>query len=226
MNPSTIRDALRKRRFIILELLIAAAILAAGFTGLLPFSATPYLVVFGAIALWLRGEGFRGVGLQRPSSWGRTLIIGLGAGIAYQFLSLYVLEPLIARFTGGLPDVSLFRPLIGNWGFLFLSLLVSWTVAAFGEEFVYRGHLMNRIAEVAGRKAAAWLVGLVVTSVLFGLGHVYQGTAGVITTGLNGLVFGVLYIASRRNLWVPILAHGAMDTAGFLLIFLGRYPGL
>jgi membrane protease YdiL (CAAX protease family) len=226
MNFGTFRDALRKRRFLIPELLVAAVILAAGFLGLLPFSATPYFVVFSAVALWLRGEGCRGVGLQRPSSWGRTVLIGLGAGIAYQFLSLHVLEPLIARFTGGLPDVSLFRPLIGSWGFLLLSMAVSWTVAAFGEEFMYRGYLMNRIAEIAGGKAAAWGVALVVTSVLFGLGHLYQGTAGVITTGLNGLIFGVLYLVSRRNLWIPILAHGAMDTVGFLLIFLGRYPGL
>jgi membrane protease YdiL (CAAX protease family) len=227
MNLGNIRETLRdKRRFIIHELLIAAAILAAGFAGILPFTATPFLAVFGAIVLWLRGEGGRGVGLQRPSNWGRTLLFGLTAGVAYQFFSLYVLEPLIARFTGELPDVSLFRPLIGNWGFLLLSLVVAWTIAAFGEEFVYRGYFMNRIAEVAGGKAAAWLAALVVTSVIFGLGHLYQGTAGVITIGLNGLVFGVLYLVSRRNLWIPIVAHGVMDTVGFLLIFLGRYPGL
>ena len=164
--------------------------------------------------------------MERRSNWGRSLLFGLAAGVAYQFLSLYVLEPLIARFTGGLPDVSMFTPLIGNWGFLLLSLAVAWTLAAFGEEFVYRGYFMNRLALLAGGKSAAWVLALLVTSAVFGLGHLYQGTAGVITVGLNGFVFGVLYLVSRRNLWIPIVAHGAMNTVGFLLIFLGRYPGL
>jgi membrane protease YdiL (CAAX protease family) len=227
MNLSAIRDDFSdKRHFRIPELLIAVALVAAGFGGILPFAATPFLAVFGGIILWLRREGFRGVGLERRPNWGRTLLLGFAGGAAYQYFSLYVIEPLIARFTGALPDVSLFRPLIGNWGFLLLSLAVAWTIAAFGEEFVYRGYFMNRIAQIAGGKRAAWLLALAVTSGLFGLGHLYQGLSGVITIGLNGLVLGLFYLVSRRNLWIPILVHGAMDTVGFLLIFLGRYPGL
>jgi len=49
------RDALRAQRFLVPELALAAAILLAGFAGMLPFSATPYLVVFGVLSLWLRG---------------------------------------------------------------------------------------------------------------------------------------------------------------------------
>jgi membrane protease YdiL (CAAX protease family) len=47
----------------------------------------------------------------------------------------------------------------------------------------------------------------------------------MISTGISGLVFGILYLATKRNLWTAILAHGAYDTVGFLLIFLGEYPG-
>jgi hypothetical protein len=81
------------------------------------------------------------------------LLLGFAGGVVYQYFSLYMLEPLIARFTGALPDVSLFRPLIGNWGFLLLSFAVAWTVAAFGEEFVYRGIIGNSI--VACRRNTA-----------------------------------------------------------------------
>jgi hypothetical protein len=48
----------------------------------------------------------------------------------------------------------------------------------------------------------------------------------VIATGLSGLVFGVSYLASGRNLWAPVIAHGVYDTVGFALIFLGKYPGM
>jgi uncharacterized protein len=66
----------------------------------------------------------------------------------------------------------------------------------------------------------------VLTSTLFGVVHLYQGTSGIIATGLSGLVFGASYLASGRDSWAPVIAHGVHDTVGFALIFLGRYPGL
>src|SRR2546430_7023968 len=73
MEPGGFRDALRAQRFLLPELLVAAAILAAGFAGILPFSATPFLVVFGVLSLWLRGQGPRAVGLAFRSDWVRTV---------------------------------------------------------------------------------------------------------------------------------------------------------
>jgi len=57
------------------------------------------------------------------------------------------------------------------------------------------------------------------------VGHQYQGPSGMITAGLGGFVFGLLYLVAGRNLWVSVIAHGMMDTVGFLLLFLGKYPG-
>ena len=223
--PGGFRDALRARRLVLPELLVAAAILAAGFAGILPFSATPFLLVFGVVSLWLRGEGARAVGLAFRSDWGRTVLLGLGAGVGYQGFSLYVAEPAIARLTGKLPDVSLFAPLAGNVHFLLISLAVAWTLAAVGEEFVYRGYLLTRIARGLGDTPRVWLGALAVTTILFGVGHRYQGASGMISAGLGGFAFGLLYLATGRNLWVAVIAHGTMDTLGFLLLFLGRYPG-
>ena len=97
MEPGGFRDAPRAQRFLLLELLVAAAILAAGFAGMLPFSATPVLLVFGVCSLWLRGEPARAVGLACRADWRRTVLVGAGAGIGYQGLSLYVIEPALAR---------------------------------------------------------------------------------------------------------------------------------
>ena len=212
--------------FLLPELLVAAAILAAGFAGILPFSATPFLVAFGVISLWLRREGARAVGLAFRADWGRTVLLGIGAGAGYQGFSLYVAEPVLARLTGKLPDVSLFAPLEGNLHFFLISLTVAWTLAAFGEEFVYRGYLLRRIAQVLGDEPRAWRAALVTTSILFGVGHVYQGLSGAISAGLGGFVFGLLYLATDRNLWVCVIAHGTTDTLGFLLLYLGKYPGV
>jgi membrane protease YdiL (CAAX protease family) len=210
----------------IAELLLAIAIMFAGLEGYLPFTSTPYLLAVGAAFLWWRGPGWRAIGLRRPERWGRALAVGAGLS-TYQFASLYVVEPLVARLTTGeLPDVSMFATLAGDEIQLVFWLVISWTLAAFMEEMVYRGWLTARIAELAGLSRAAWVIGILATSVLFGLAHLYQGTSGVITTGLSGLLFGAAYLTSGRNLWVAILAHGLTDTIGFVMIYLGVYPGV
>ena len=223
-------------RFLLLEVAIALGLLAGGLQGLIPFGGTPVLVALGTLSLWLRGEGARGVGLRRAPpaptpSWRRVVLLGVSVGIGYQLLSLYVVEPLTARFIGKLPDVSMFTALKGNVRLFLVYTGVSWTLAGFGEEFVYRGYLLNRIAQLLSRGGGlgargAWIAALGATTVLFGLGHVYQGASGVIDTGLAGLVFGVLYILGSRNLWAPIIAHGVADTTAFALLYLGRYPGV
>ena len=208
------------------ELLVAILIIVGGLVGIIPFSSTPFVLLFGWLVLRLRGVGWRDLGLRRPTSWRSTLLLGVAIGIGYQYFSLYALEPLLARVTGNLPDVSQFAPLIGNTFLLFLSLIVSWTLAAFGEELVYRGYLMNRVADLVGANRAGLLISLIAVSILFGISHLYQGTSGIIVITLHGLLLGALYLATGRNLWVPIIAHGVNDTVGFILIFLGKYPGL
>src|SRR5438128_12660067 len=93
VTPGGFRDALREQRFLLPELLVAAAILVAGFAGILPFSATPFLVVVGVLSLWLRGQGPRAVGLAFRSDWVRPVSAGMGAGIVSQAFLLYVAEP-------------------------------------------------------------------------------------------------------------------------------------
>jgi membrane protease YdiL (CAAX protease family) len=217
---------LGSRAFAAVELLIATLIIVGGLVGIIPFSSTPFLLLFGWLMMWLRGVGWRNLGLRRPTSWRSTLLLGIVIGVGYQYFSLYILEPLIARLTGNLPDVSQFAPLIGNTFFLVMSLLVSWTLAGFGEELVFRGYLMNRVADLVGSNRSGWLISLIVVSILFGITHFYQGISGIIVITLHGLLLGALYLATGRNLWVPIIAHGLNDTVGFILIYLGKYPGL
>ena len=193
---------------------------------LLPASGTPFLLIYAWLALRIGGQGWRDVGLRPPQRWRNAAILGVGGGVGYQMVSLYIVEPAIARFTGTLPDVHLFAPLVGDVRFLLLSLGVAWTLAAFGEEMVYRGYLQHRLAELAGGRRGGLAFAILVASVLFGLAHLYQGVSGVLATGLSGAVFAALQLAGGGSLWVSILAHGAYDTVGFVLIFAGRYPGL
>lgn len=208
-----------------LELLLAG-LLAWGNFPYVPFGNTVGLLLLGSASLWLRGTGWRAIGLQRPRSWVKTLAWSIGLGIASQVLDLQIATPLLTRITGHAPDLSNFRSMIGSVPQLLYWLAVSWSFAAFGEEMVYRGYILNRAADALGRSWLAWVFAAILSSALFGLTHNYQGIAGVIDVAVFALIPVIAYLLSGRNLWIPILAHGIGDTIAFALIFFHRYPGL
>jgi membrane protease YdiL (CAAX protease family) len=214
------RHLLRDNKlFIAAELLVALLIIVAYLAGLLPLSETPYLFFLGWVSLWLHGLGWGAVGFKRPASWRRTILIGIAVGVAYQFLVSYGLEPLVTLLTRKPTDLSQFAPLKGNVSLLLIFLVLVWVIGAFGEELVYRGYLMNRVAELAGGGRRAWAMSLIVVSVLFGVMHLYQGISGIVVNMAAGLIYGALYLQTGRNLWLSIIVHGVYDTVGLLLIF-------
>jgi membrane protease YdiL (CAAX protease family) len=100
-------------------------------------------------------------------------------------------------------------------------LLLVWTFAAFGEEIAYRGYLLRRAADLGKGSATACWVGIVAVSVLFGYGHSYKGPAGILDSGVAGLILGAAYMLSGQNLWASILAHGLIDTFWLAVVFFG-----
>jgi membrane protease YdiL (CAAX protease family) len=56
---------------------------------------------------------------------------------------------------------------------------------------------------------SVWL-GLLVSSVIFGLAHAYQGRSGILGTGILGAIFGIVFIVSG-SLIPGQLLHTAMD---------------
>lgn len=88
----------------------------------------------------------------------------------------------------------------------------------FYEELLARGFLLTRCRTLF---AGTWPP-VLISSVLFGLGHVYQGWFGVVQTTLVGVVFAYLVLRWGR-LWPVILAHGALNTVS--LAFLRAMAG-
>ena len=62
--------------------------------------------------------------------------------------------------------------------------------AGIEEELVYRGFLFAYLAAwLPGAPAAVFIV---LAGLVFGLGHLYQGAAGIVKTGTLGVLFGVV----------------------------------
>lgn len=210
----------------VLELVFVVSLVVADANRLVPFSKTPFYFVLGWISLRVRRVGWHGVGFALPRGWPRALAFGVVAGLVLEVFSSGVVEPGLAGLFGRTADLSDFRPLVGNGRLLLLVLAANWTLGAFGEELVYRGYLMNRVARLAGGTPAAWAASLVAVSALFGWGHVDQGVTGQVQAAIDGLMLGLLYLATGRNLLVPIVSHGVSNTLAFVLIYYGHYPGL
>lgn len=86
------------------------------------------------------------------------------------------------------------------------------------EEFYVRGLFLNIVEEFAKSKDNKTEIAIIVSSVVFGLGHI-PGIIGmgigvmlfkVISTIGMGLYFGTIY-KKTGNLWVPIIMHSFID---------------
>jgi membrane protease YdiL (CAAX protease family) len=83
-------------------------------------------------------------------------------------------------------------------------------------EEVQRGFILHRFDRYLGGAVP----GLIIFSILFGLGHIDQGYDAALATGVLGAAWGGLYLA-RRSIIAPMVSH-----AGFNLAQLVNYVAL
>lgn len=219
-----LKKALSSRIGIFVQLAIAIAlVLAANLLDIIPMSETPYLLVLAILSMKLQKQDWSQLGLNLPANWGKTILIALVVAIAVQGIGIFFLDDLIANLVGSEADLSSFEEIKGNTELLLLYLALIWTLAAFGEEISYRGFVMTKMAELIGPSKISWVIAIIACSALFGIGHYYKGPAGMMDSAMSGLVYGLMYVLSKRNLWLSILTHGFIDTLGVFYFYFGLY---
>lgn len=172
------------------------------------------------MAVWIGPLESEDLGLTRPSGpLLRTVGLGLLLGGLSAFASLILLEPGIERLTGRPHDLGIVDSVRGNLAVLIQWVIVVWLTVAIVEEFIFRGFIMSALVDLIGRTPLGLTVALLASSLLFGIGHAYQGWSGTLSTGLIGLFMGVVFIAADFNLLLPILVHGFFDTVQLVLIW-------
>jgi membrane protease YdiL (CAAX protease family) len=172
---------------------------------------------------WLKGTGLREIGLNRPESWPRSLLLGLLYALVIFLLFRIALEPILENLTGVERDLSRFDYLKGNLGALANTLVMLWITAAFFEEVMFRGFLITNVEQILGNRKGSWIVGLIVSSLIFALVHGYQGVSGVVLTGVAALFLGLIFLFHGRNLWIPIFTHGLTDSSAAFLFYFDTY---
>ncbi len=100
----------------------------------------------------------------------------------------------------------------------FLLAFVLVVIIALAEETIFRGYLILRLKAVTANPTVTVLL----SAAIFSLGHGYEGSAGVVTVGVMGVVFALVYMW-RQSLVAPIVMHFLQDFIGiFLLPLFGK----
>jgi membrane protease YdiL (CAAX protease family) len=169
------------------------------------------LVVGAVVYALLRttGERPRDLGIAResvPGSIGQGL---LWAALLFVLINV-VLNPLVGSLVGGDGVDSRTRELFrdrSQWPWWAATAIVG---GGFAEELA-RAFALSRFRRLAG--TAGLVVAVIADSIVFGIGHRYQGTAGAISAGITGVLFALLYL--RRGRAVDAMAaHAAFDLYG------------
>ncbi|MGB7845365.1 MAG: type II CAAX endopeptidase family protein [Candidatus Acidiferrum sp.] len=167
-------------------------------------------ILFGIVAWRAVARGFTAAQL----GFGRRLTVELlflsvaGAALlgAFQWFNLR----RVGGMTGTVPDFmrKLAERILPSETVEFVPYCALAVTAGICEEFLYRGFAMAALSRAG---IVPWAA-VVITSLLFGLAHTYQGKSGIVGTMLMGLLFGTSRMVFRSLLPVMVW-HSTVDIA-------------
>ncbi len=127
-------------------------------------------------------------------------------------------EPPGFSFGAALDTPEARSQLVGAWGVWGLFLLSALFNTFLGEEFLFRGFLLPRMAGVFGK----W--DWVTNGLLFAVYHLHQPW-GILSGAVSGIVFFALPSRYFRSSWFGIVAHSGQSIF-FAILLLGLVLGL
>ena len=170
--------------------------------------AMEWLLAWYALKL-ARKDGFRlRDWLPSYRSW-RELALDVLVAAAFFFVAQFVLDG-VKQLLGPSDayGVQWLLPRNALEAALWIPVALS---AGFCEEVVFRGYIQSQLALLTKSRAAAVLL----QSIVFGIAHGYQGWQSLMTTGVYGLLFGIV-AAWRGTLRPGIGTHAVQDLIGGL----------
>jgi hypothetical protein len=168
-------------------------------------------LAISALILWswhALGRPYAALGLNAQSSLPAKLGFGIcGAFVCYLLYSL-LLQKIPAEKLAELRKKMESLRITPRTPAEFATFPLVVLIAGPMEELLYRGFLFWALTPLTGLWGAVAL-----SSILFGLAHIYQGWSGVLRTGLIGLAYAIGY-ALTHSLWWLMLLHILMNASG------------
>ena len=185
-----------------------------------------------AAATWMlksAGKRWSDVGLRAPRRWWVVGVAVVAGYLALGLVAALLQTQVLPRLGLAAPDLAAFAGLRGDLPeYLFWALPVAFGSAALGEELVARGFLTDRITTLLGGASpggGVLLAAVLLQGALFGACHAYQGLGGALVTCGVGMVLGLVWLWTGRNLWASIILHGLVDFVSMTAFYTGAVGG-
>lgn len=159
--------------------------------------------------VWRNHESVESIGWNFDHL-GRDVMLGLIL-FAPVFMGGNALANVLHQTGLSAPERQPFFLVVSGFKQVILALLIV-TIVAVVEETVFRGYLMLRFQAVTGSPSAA----VILSSLIFFLGHGYEGMAGAISVFVLGVVFALIYLW-RRSLVALVVIHFLTDFTSIVL---------
>jgi membrane protease YdiL (CAAX protease family) len=176
------------------------------------------------LVIWSRSERtWSDLGLGASGGWGFWAGAGLALGVivfgTWQRLAVTRDKDIEVK-NAVLAQLESLKPLLPQTPRQLAHFSGVAVTAGICEELLFRGFLIWYLDQLVPTPVALFLA-----AALFGMAHAYQGTRGVLQTGLVGVGLVILYVLSG-SLWIPMLVHAFIDLNTGLLAytFLARRP--
>lgn len=203
--------------FIVIELIVLL-ILPLPFLHLNIFYVVAALVLTISIK-YLRKERWADLGFFSVHI--KKILIAVAIGLLFGLTDNYLFDPLLSKLLGKAPDLSAFAGIKGNVQGLLVMLAIGWFIGGVFEEYFFRGYLFHRFSTLIRNRRLYQIITISLISIVFALGHSYQGVTGMIETFYFSIIMGLLYFYFGKNVWYLMLVHGMYDTVGIIWLFLG-----
>jgi hypothetical protein len=219
---------MNKKAIIDVLIILIVFLVSWYFRTLFPIEFQGTFVVFvtsvvALIILKLRHLSFNDIGLIKRNTnkvFAKEVLYVIFLIFAVQFVGILMTTAVFGSPQSGNAVTNQPKTVIG---FLLDNIFLVWIITAFGEEFIFRGIILNRLQAVFNSLKSNYIIYLIsgIQAIWFGVGHQSQGISGMITAGLIGFALGIYVLKNpKRGLWPLIIAHGLIDTIVLTIYFI------
>ena len=151
------------------------------------------------------------LGLTLPNPVGWIILVALVLGVGLSTVLIRRSPGASANMQRSLAGSSALLPVTTTERKWFAAVAIT---AGICEELLYRGFLIRYILTTF--PGLGWLFTSIVSGVIYGLGHAYQGRRGILQSTLNGFSYAIVFFLSG-NLLSAIASGQPVAIAGSLL---------
>jgi membrane protease YdiL (CAAX protease family) len=176
-------------------------------------------VLIVTLLLRLSKENYKDIGFDTQNIL-RQLRNGLLFGVLIFILDTFLIGTIVDVL---LPKTSVegidMSKLFNNLYFLPVWIFISVFKGGFSEE-LWRIFALTRFEKCFGKPGL--LFALILGSVVFGFGHLYQGVGGMLSIAILGLLYALVYLR-KRLAFEAVFAHATFDiiaiTLGYIIYY-------